>query len=183
MNAHVHIDVCPPLPATDRDELAAFCEQVGWAIPTYLTMADLRLPWQEESKHLTRIGFVTMCRGLPLEFAPSESLMLVLAKRFLRRRALYRTRQRHASDLRQLAIHRGKKPDGTWDQDAWLAEEALNGFTEAQADCQRRKAWLMKEARRILKYRPVTAFGLQVAKEIELFVFMFEDRPARPSAA
>ncbi|GAB4067974.1 hypothetical protein KHC28_11265 [Ancylobacter sonchi] len=178
MNMHVPA----PTQQSDHDELVAFCEKMGDPLPKFLTMADLRKPWYEAAGFL-QIELLTYQQGESFYPAPSESLMVVLGKRFMRKRKAYRALCEQMSDLYWEAILTAHRVNGEIDFDGVEAIKAKNGYVSVRDERRRVEPWLFKEARRILRYHPASALGLTLLKDIELFVVMFDRPPvgARPS--
>ncbi|MCB4771820.1 hypothetical protein LGR54_24720 [Ancylobacter sp. Lp-2] len=172
MNMHISA----PTPHSDHDELVAFCERMGDPLPKFLTMADLRRPYHE-APNFFEVQLSTWRQTGQMDPAPAESLMLVLSKRFLRRRAALNALIAQAQVLHRSAMAAARRADGALDLDDVDAIKATNGYVSVRDECRRVERELFRAARRILRYHPASALGLALLKEVELFAFMF-DRPS-----
>lgn len=160
---------------TDHEDLVAFCEKMGGPLPKFLTMADLRKPWYE-APSFYELQYLTWQQTGQMYPAPAETLMLVLAKRFLLKRGAFKALREHVRGLHSAAMQAARRANGKLYLKDVEAIKAENGYVPALDEYRRMERQMFKEARRILRYHPETPLGLNVLKDIELFLVMF-DRP------
>lgn len=157
-------------------EASTAARKIPELVLKHMTPEDWNRPWREAT-YLGDIAFWVLAAGHRIELPREDALLRVLAERFFRRRAAYNAISARASDLRWAAVAAAQNENGGYTHAAREAHEAKSGFNELKAVCDRKKAWLMKEAHRMMGYSSRTAFGCMILKDVEMFAVMFA--PAR----